>query len=77
MFTLKDGTVSVGFVTREAADKVTVRNIAAQESTFDVKDIVKRETLPTSLMPPGLVNNLTVKELAGLLDYLESLAKKK
>ena len=77
MFTLKDGTVSVGFVTREAADKVTVRNIAAQESTFDVKDIVKRETLPTSLMPPGLVNALTVKELAGLLDYLESLAKKK
>ena len=77
MFTLKDGTVSVGFVTREAADKVTVRNIAAQESTFAVKDIVKRETLPTSLMPPGLVNNLTVKELAGLLDYLESLAKKK
>jgi len=77
MFTLKDGTVNVGFVTREAADKVTVRNIAAQESTFAVKDIVKRETLPTSLMPPGLVNNLTVKQLAGLLDYLESLAKKK
>ncbi|MEI7820067.1 MAG: discoidin domain-containing protein [Verrucomicrobiota bacterium] len=77
MFTLKDGTVNVGFVTREAADKVTVRNIAAQESTFEVKDIVKRETLPTSLMPPGLVNALTVKELAGLLDYLESLAKKK
>ena len=77
VFTLKDGTVNVGFVTREGADKITVRNVAAQESTYDVKDIVKRETLPTSLMPPGLVNNLTVKEFAGLLDYLESLAAKK
>ncbi len=77
VFTLKDGTVNVGFVVREGADKVTMRNVAAQESTYDVKDIVKRETLPTSIMPPGLVNNLTVKEFAGLLDYLESLAKKK
>ena len=76
VFTLKDGTVNMGFVVREGADKVTVRNVAAQESTYDVKDIVKRETLPASIMPPGLVNNLTVKEFASLLDYLESLVKK-
>ena len=77
VFTLKDGTVNMGFVVREGADKVTVRNVAAQESTYDVKDILKRETLPTSIMPPGLVNNLTVKEFASLLDYLEALAAKK
>ena len=77
VFTLKDGTINMGFVTREGADQITVRNVAAQESTYAVKDIVKRETLPNSIMPPGLVNNLTVKEFAGLLDYLESLAAKK
>jgi putative heme-binding domain-containing protein len=77
VFTLKDGTVNVGFVTSEGADKVTMRNVAAQEFTYVVKDIVKRETLPTSIMPPGLVNNLTVREFASLLDYLEALAKKK
>jgi putative heme-binding domain-containing protein len=77
VFTLKDGTINMGFVVREGADKVTVRNVAAQESTYDVKDIAQRDTLPTSIMPPGLVNNLTVKEFAGLLDYLESLAAKK
>jgi len=76
VFTLRDGTVNVGFVTSEGADKVTMRNVAAQEFTYAVKDIVKRETLPTSIMPPGLVNNLTVREFASLLDYLESLAKK-
>ena len=77
VFTLKDGTVNVGFVVREGADKVTVRNVAAHEATYDVKEIAKRETLPTSVMPPGLVNNLTVREFASLLDYLEALAKKK
>ena len=75
-FTLKDGSVNVGFVTREGAEKITMRNIAAQEFTYDVKDIVKRDTLPTSLMPPGLVNGLIMREFASLLDYLESLVKK-
>ncbi len=77
VFTLKDGTVNVGFVTREAADKITMRNVASQEFTYAVKDIAKRETLPTSVMPPGLVNTLTVREFASLLDYLEALAAKK
>jgi putative heme-binding domain-containing protein len=77
VFTLKNGEVNMGFVVREGADKVTVRNVAAQESTYDVKNIAKRDTLPTSIMPPGLVNNLTVKEFASLLDYLEALVKKK
>jgi putative heme-binding domain-containing protein len=76
IFTLKDGSQNLGFVTRESADEVTIRNVAAQEFTYKVKDIAKRDTLPTSLMPIGLVNNLTVKEFASLLDYLESLAKK-
>ena len=76
VFTLKDGSMNMGFVTTESGDKVTMRNIAAQEFTYETKNIVKRETLPTSMMPVGLVNNLTVKEFASLLDYLESLAKK-
>jgi putative heme-binding domain-containing protein len=76
LITLKDGTVNMGFVTRESADKVTLRNVAAQEFTYALKDIAKRETLPTSMMPVGLVNNLTVREFASLLDYLEALAKK-
>jgi putative heme-binding domain-containing protein len=77
LFTLKNGEVNLGFVVREGADKVTVRNAAAQEATYDVKDIAKRETLPTSIMPYGLVNSLTVREFASLLDYLAALAAKK
>jgi hypothetical protein len=41
-----------------------------------VADIQSRQKLPTSMMPPGLMMNFTVKEFASLLDYLESLVKK-
>jgi putative heme-binding domain-containing protein len=76
LFTMKDGAVQMGFVTQEAADKVVIRNIAAQEITLDPKNIAKREKNDQSLMPEGLVNALTVNDLASLIDYLESLAKK-
>ncbi len=76
MFTLKDGGAQMGFVTFESADLVKARNIAGQEFSWKTADIVRRDKLPNSLMPQGLVSNLTVREFASLLDYLESLVKK-
>lgn len=76
MVTLKDGTVQMGFITLEGATEIKMRNIAAQEFTYKTADITKREKLPTSMMPPGLMTNFTVFEFASLLDYLEALAKK-
>lgn len=76
VFSLKDGTQQMGFVTLESAEQVKVRNVAAQEFTYAVKDITSRQKLPTSIMPPGLVATLSLHELASLLDYLESLVKK-
>jgi putative heme-binding domain-containing protein len=75
-FELKDGTEYDGFVTLEAADKVVIRNTAAQEIIIPVKDIAKRDKLAISIMPEGLVANLSVEEFASLLDYLEALARK-
>ncbi len=75
LFEMADGTTQMGFVTTEAADKVVIRNVAAQEITLATADIKKRDKLPTSLMPPGLMVNFTAKDFASLLDYLESLAK--
>lgn len=77
IITGKDGAVVMGFVTDEAGEKVTLRDIAAQEHSFAKSDIAKRDTLPTSIMPPGLMYNFSVYEMASLLDYLENLAKKK
>ncbi len=76
LVSLKDGTTLMGFVTDEQGEQVTLRDIASQEHTFKKADIAKRETLPTSMMPPGLMGNFTVHEMASLLDYLASLVKK-
>ena len=74
--TLKDGTVLTGFVTLEADDKVSLRNIASQEFTVRSADIVRRERSETvSLMPAGLVANLSLTDFASLLDYLEALTR--
>jgi putative heme-binding domain-containing protein len=76
MVILKDGTSNMGFITLEGAEEIKMRNIASQEFTYKTADIAKRDKLPTSMMPPMLMNNFTVKEFASLLDYLESLVKK-
>ena len=76
LVTMKDGTSLMGFVTDEQGEQVTLRDIASQEHTFKKADIAKRETLPMSLMPPGLMANFSVHEMASLLDYLASLVKK-
>jgi putative heme-binding domain-containing protein len=72
----KDGAQHMGFVTFESPEKLTVRNLAALETTIAVADITSRTKLPQSMMPPGLVDQITVREFASLLDYLEALAKK-
>ncbi|MEM7012902.1 MAG: heme-binding protein, partial [Verrucomicrobiota bacterium] len=77
LITLNDGSVHIGFVTDEAGDTVTMRDIAAQEATFKKSDIASRETNDASMMPPMLANNFTVNEIASLVTYLEELAKKK
>lgn len=73
--TLKNGTVQGGFIVAQAPDRITLRNIAGIESHVARADIAKQDTNTTvSLMPPGLVNNLSVVEFASLLDWFEQLA---
>jgi putative heme-binding domain-containing protein len=76
-FTMKDGGVQLGFVTQEAADKIVVRNIAAQEISIDPKLIAKREKSDKSLMPEGLTAGISVADFASLIAYLEALSAKK
>ena len=72
-FTMRNGSTRVGFVTREGADVVQVRDILGNAQEIRLADVAKREHLPSSLMPPGLMNGFTVQDLANLLDYLEAL----
>ncbi len=73
-FTLKNGTSMAGFVARESADVVSIRDITGQQHEIRVADIAKRDHVGMSLMPPGLMAGYTVRDFASLLDYLQSLA---
>jgi putative heme-binding domain-containing protein len=71
-FTMRDKAVIEGFVTREGGDSVDVCNIAGIVTTLEKGDIAKRERIEKSIMPEGLVNNITPEDLAALLAFLGS-----
>lgn len=62
-----------GFVVRESGDQIEVRNITGVSTTIKAGDIQKRGKRDTSVMPEGLVAQLTPHDLASILAYLESL----
>ena len=64
-----------GFVVTEAADKVTIRNADGVEMEIPTKSIEERTKQNVSLMPEGITKELTIRELASLIDYIESLPK--
>ncbi|MEO1862062.1 MAG: hypothetical protein ABGY13_03185, partial [Verrucomicrobiia bacterium] len=72
-FELKNGTTLEGFVTGEKDGVVDLRNIAGIVQRVIRSDVAKSGTRTTSMMPEGLAAGLTVKEMASLIDYLESL----
>ncbi len=75
VFALNDGKTVTGFVVSEAADKVTIRNADGVELVIPTDTIDERTKQNISLMPDGIVKELTIRELASLIDYLESLPK--
>jgi putative heme-binding domain-containing protein len=62
-----------GFVVHESGDQIEVRNITGVSTTIKSGDIQKRGKRDTSVMPEGLVAQLTPHDLASILAYLESL----
>jgi putative heme-binding domain-containing protein len=74
-FLLNDGKMVEGFVTRETADEVEIRNLAGVPTVVRKTDIDQSGRRETSMMPERLVDGLTVEELASLVAYLESMKK--
>ena len=72
---LSDGRPLVGFVTSEAADLVVLRDGLGVEHRVRKSDIEERSQLSTSVMPEGLVSDLSIAQFASLLDYIETLVK--
>ena len=72
---LADGRPLVGFVTSEAADLIVLRDGSGAEHRVIKSEIEERAQLPTSVMPEGLANDLSIAQFASLLDYIETLGK--
>lgn len=71
----KDGKVLQGFVSKETADQIELRNIVGQIFTIPTANIVERKEDHKSMMPEGLVNALSIEEFASLLTFLQNKKK--
>jgi len=74
-FATENGQTYEGFVVRESGDEVEIRNAAGAVTVIPKKEIDERGKTLISVMPTGLADPLTPRELASILAYLESLNK--
>lgn len=66
----KDGGVVSGMVKRETEYTVTLGNPGG-EVTIDLESVAKRELLPQSIMPEGLLETLEPDDVRDLIGYLQ------
>ncbi|WP_434084239.1 DUF7133 domain-containing protein [Fodinibius salsisoli] len=64
-----------GFVTRETAEELEIRNIAGQATTIEKANIESRKELEMSMMPGGLANALSYEEFTSLVEFLSQQVK--
>lgn len=72
-FSTKDGKVITGFIVSESAQNFLLRQNNGIAVEIKKNSVEERTPLKNSMMPIGLVNNLTPEQLADLISYLESL----
>lgn len=68
----KDGGSHVGFVTSRNSDEITMRDMAGKITKVAVSKVKSEDHLPTSMMPPGLANSLSLEEFASLVAFLSA-----
>lgn len=73
LFRMKDGSDLVGFISNQGAEVVEVRDATGTVAKLRIENIDEQRQLKASIMPEGLVNEMTVEEFASLLAYLNSL----
>jgi putative heme-binding domain-containing protein len=73
LFEMSDGKTYNGFVVGESAKAVLIREATGVQRELKLAQIESRSIQKQSMMPDGLVNNLTPEELAHLIAYLQSL----
>jgi putative heme-binding domain-containing protein len=68
----RDKKIYIGFVTAQIADGIEIRDIAGKATRIQTDNIAKRTEVEMSMMPPGLVNALSLEEFASLIAFLSA-----
>lgn len=68
--TLADRSSKIGFLLGQKGGNSFFADIAGNEFQVGYREIVRREQIPMSLMPPGLANLMETGEFADLVDWL-------
>jgi putative heme-binding domain-containing protein len=72
-FTLKSGERVSGLISEETSDHILIQTGAETSQRVKPSDIASREEVRVSLMPEGLLSNLSSQQLADLLEFLGTL----
>jgi putative membrane-bound dehydrogenase-like protein len=73
--TTRDGRTYVGNVAKETERQLTLRIVGQDAVSINKSDIQTREVTPASMMPSGLLESLSDKEVSELVAYLRTSAQ--
>ena len=75
MVSTKDGGIHSGFLVREDEREVLLRDATGKTDSIPAASVAKKESIPVSLMPPGLTASLRRDEFVDLVRFLSELGK--
>src|SRR5262249_45986944 len=67
------GQVFAGLIVDETPERLTLKNADGERIVVPAREVAAKTPLPVSIMPEGLVQNLSDQELVDLLAYLGTL----
>ncbi|WP_259015608.1 PVC-type heme-binding CxxCH protein [Emticicia fluvialis] len=70
--TFKNNNTMAGLILQENANVLTLREVGGKESVIQKKDIAKMVKSETSIMPNGLENAISIKEMADLIAFIQN-----
>jgi len=73
--TTRDGRTYSGNVIAENERQITMRVVGQNDVILNKSSIQSKEVTNTSMMPQGLLNNLSEGEVIDLLSYLKNARK--
>ncbi|WP_209328835.1 PVC-type heme-binding CxxCH protein [Lunatimonas salinarum] len=73
--TKSDGSVVMGYLVSDGGSEIVLRNVAGMEESIPKTLVSAHESVPGSLMPPGLTASLERKEFIDLIGYLSKLGE--